>query len=286
MARIRTIKPEYWSHPVMGRTDDASKSLGVAILNIADDEGYFLADPALVRSSCRPFDDDSTITRSSLNRLVETNWIEVRTHPTHGLIGRVVNFSKHQVIDRSKPSKLRSYFEGDASANDRREIPSGREGEQEGNRERNGKAQCGTVTNVQGIDQRPPDPCANYEPEVALAVTRIMAACPTSDPDGREIPANGQKLALRVEEILAKNPQITGEILAQAWDDYLTTARKGTKAPQYFFGEAKCQSNADGANWVEYVRYLFHRNSQGAKAKQDNAASENTSTSDSGEVLP
>lgn len=128
MARIRTIKPEFWSHPIMGRLDDASKCLAVALLNFSDDEGFFLADPNLVRSSCRPFDDDSTIVRRCLDRLVETEWIVIKIHPSHGPIGRVTNFTEHQKIDRPRPSNLKVYFVDYESTNDRRSIVAGMEG--------------------------------------------------------------------------------------------------------------------------------------------------------------
>ena len=42
--RIRTLKPEFWSHPVISRQSDAAKLLAIGLLNYADDEGYFYAD--------------------------------------------------------------------------------------------------------------------------------------------------------------------------------------------------------------------------------------------------
>lgn len=134
MARIRTVKPEFWTHPIMGRLDDSSKSLAIALLNFSDDEGYFLADPNLVRSSCRPFDDDSTIVRRCLAALIQAGWIEVKVHPTHGAIGLVVNFTAHQKIDRPKVSNISTYFIDDESTIDRRLIAVGMEGNvKEGN---------------------------------------------------------------------------------------------------------------------------------------------------------
>jgi hypothetical protein len=110
MPRIRTIKPEFWSHPVMGRLDDATRCVALALLNYADDHGFFLADPAAVRSFVRPFDEDSTIVRRALDTLSRIGWISVVEHPSHGAIGRIVNFCEHQAVDRSKPSKLAPYF--------------------------------------------------------------------------------------------------------------------------------------------------------------------------------
>jgi hypothetical protein len=122
MARIRSTKPEYWSHPVMSLQDDAVQKLGVALLNFADDEGYFLASPAQVRSNCFPVDEDSTKARRCLAQLAKIGYIETREHPSHGAIGLVVNFTKHQAIDRPKPSKLKTYFDAVASSTNRRAL--------------------------------------------------------------------------------------------------------------------------------------------------------------------
>lgn len=109
--RIRTVKPEFWSHPVLSRQEDGTRMLAIALLNIADDEGFFHADPALIRSAVWPFDEDSTKARRALESLSKIGWIELNEHPTHGMIGRVVNFTKHQRVDRPSDSKIKVYFD-------------------------------------------------------------------------------------------------------------------------------------------------------------------------------
>lgn len=109
--RIRTIKPEFWSHRVMGKIDDTSRCVALALLNFADDAGYFSADPILVRNFCRPFDDDSTITKRSLAVLEKAGWIEVSVTKQDGDIGRIVNFLSHQKIDKPSPSRISKYFD-------------------------------------------------------------------------------------------------------------------------------------------------------------------------------
>lgn len=120
--RIRTIKPEFWPHPIMARQPDEVRLCAIALLNVADDEGYFLASPALVRSEVWPFDEDSSRARRGLDTLASIGWVEIRNHPTHGPIGKVVNFSKHQRIDRPSASKIASYFLDERSTNDRRAL--------------------------------------------------------------------------------------------------------------------------------------------------------------------
>jgi hypothetical protein len=117
--RIRTIKPEFWTHPVMTQQDDATKLLAIGLLNYADDEGYFYAAPALVRAALRPFDDDSTIARGSLENLSKIGYIEIRNHPTHGDVGMVIGFAEHQRVDRPKSSIIKPLYD---STNDRRMI--------------------------------------------------------------------------------------------------------------------------------------------------------------------
>jgi hypothetical protein len=266
MARIRTVKPEYWSHPVMGRQDDATKCLGVALLNFSDDEGYFLADPNLVRSNCRPFDDDSAITRRCLSALVAAEWIEVSEHPTHGFIGRVVNFKEHQVIDRPKPSNIKPYFIADQSPINHLKCGGGKEGNREGKgKERNPPVEGSRGSSGKSKPEKP-DPFGAYTPEVAAAANGIMELCPKNDLGGREIHPNGQKLALRLTEIMKAHPKVTAALAIQAWVDYMATKPQALKAPQYFFGKAEDQKSSDAANWYEYMKYIFHKITMAEKA--------------------
>ncbi len=108
--RIRTVKPEFWTHPIMGRQKPEVQLLALGLLNLADDAGYFLADAGLVRAALCPFSDRSVIVHGSITTLEKIGWIEVRNHQTHGPIGKVINFEKHQVINRPKESKLLEYF--------------------------------------------------------------------------------------------------------------------------------------------------------------------------------
>lgn len=135
--RIRTIKPEFWTHPVMTRQSDAAKLLAIGLLNYADDEGFFYADPRMVRAALRPLDEDSTSVRAALADLSKIGYLDVREHVSHGPIGRVVSFLEHQRIDRAQPSKVREFYDAccaqvvveqventfaDDSTNDRRSL--------------------------------------------------------------------------------------------------------------------------------------------------------------------
>ena len=147
MPRIRTIKPEFWQHEELASTSEHARLLAIALLNYCDDEGYFLANVALVRSACFPFEDDSTNVRRSLDELSNIGYVQVRRGGGK-TIGRVVAFKEHQRIDRPQKSKLMDLFEQDIaentgktaiddnSTNDRRMIDERSAPERERERER------------------------------------------------------------------------------------------------------------------------------------------------------
>ena len=108
--RIRTLKPEFWSHPVTGRLPGDVQAVAIALLNYADDEGYMVGDVAAIKSAIRPFDDESTNVRRCVVELSRLGWVEFRIHPTHGRLGYLPTFTKHQRVDKPKPSRLKEYW--------------------------------------------------------------------------------------------------------------------------------------------------------------------------------
>jgi len=114
MARIRTIKPEFWLNEQLAACSEHARLLAIALLNIADDEGYFKANVKLIRAACFPFDDDSMTCHGSIQELSRIGYIEVRTMPCGREIGRVVTFLEHQRIEKKKPSTLSDDFDKSA----------------------------------------------------------------------------------------------------------------------------------------------------------------------------
>ena len=153
--RIRTIKPEFWAHPVIMRLADSTKLLAIGLLNLADDEGFFYADPCLVRGVLRPTDEDSRTTTVGLQELSRIGYVAVRLHPTHGPIGQIVSFAKHQVINKPNRSKISPLFsevitDNSGSTTVVLRESSHTEGNREGNRE-------------QGKDKSPLPPSGDVE---------------------------------------------------------------------------------------------------------------------------
>lgn len=121
--RIRTIKPEFWLNESLAQQSDFTRLLAIALLNWADDEGYFLANSVLIRGQLFPFDDDSTKVRRSIDELSNIGYIELGKDPEGRSVGRIVKFDKHQRIDRPKPSKIKGFYTvSEQSTNDRRRI--------------------------------------------------------------------------------------------------------------------------------------------------------------------
>jgi hypothetical protein len=106
MARIRTIKPESWKHPVICRLPDDFQLLALALLSMADDQGYFHADPSIVRGEVMPFRESLARIRDGLEMLQEKGWIELADHPEQGLIGRIAKWCTHQKVDHPSPLPL------------------------------------------------------------------------------------------------------------------------------------------------------------------------------------
>jgi len=108
--RIRSIKPEFWSHPVTGRLPGDVQAIAIGLLSFADDEGYLVGDVEAIKSAIRPFDESSANVRRCVDDLSRRGWVEFRNHPTHGRIGYLPTFTKHQKVDKPKPSRLKEYW--------------------------------------------------------------------------------------------------------------------------------------------------------------------------------
>jgi DNA replication protein DnaT len=121
--RIRTVKPEFWAHPITGRWRGELQALAIGLLNLADDEGFFRADPMLVRAALRPFDDSSKNVLGMIQELSRALWIEVREHQKHGPVAVVCHFSVHQRIDKPQASKLRHLFDESAFVERSKSLP-------------------------------------------------------------------------------------------------------------------------------------------------------------------
>lgn len=108
MARIRTVKPEFWTHEDLSALPEATHMLAAALLNYADDEGYFNANPGLIKAACFPLRDLSVSVQDSLNMLVQNGFVRIGVGTDGKRYGQVVTFNEHQRVNRPTPSKIKA----------------------------------------------------------------------------------------------------------------------------------------------------------------------------------
>jgi hypothetical protein len=120
--RIRTIKPEFWSNEKMARLPDYVKLMAIALLNYADDDGYFWANPLMIRGALFPFDEDSTKARRALEHLSAEGYLRLGKTVDGREFGHVINFAKHQRVDRKTDSLIKPLEDVANSTNPRRTL--------------------------------------------------------------------------------------------------------------------------------------------------------------------
>lgn len=107
MGRIRSIKPEFFQHEAMSALPAETHLLAAGLLTYADDEGYFKAHPELVRGQVVPLRESSVSVHDSLKQLANIGWLELGACPAGVRYGRIVNFTRHQRVNRPTPSKIK-----------------------------------------------------------------------------------------------------------------------------------------------------------------------------------
>ena len=145
MARIRTVKPGYWTDEELATVSETAFLLGIALLNYSDDEGYFKANPALVKAACFPLRETSVTVPVALQELSAIGYIVLGKGQDGKAVGRVAHFDKHQRVNKPTPSTLKAGFEPNqepvtehsGSPTGILPEPSTTEKEEEGNRKRN-----------------------------------------------------------------------------------------------------------------------------------------------------
>jgi hypothetical protein len=119
MARIRSIKPEFWEDEKVGALSCQARLLFLALISHADDAGRLRAAPAHLRALAFRYDDlDIVAVEHLLAEVVAMESVEVYEGGGERY-ACVVNFREHQRIDRPTESRLppppRRLGEGSAS---------------------------------------------------------------------------------------------------------------------------------------------------------------------------
>lgn len=97
MARIRSIKPEFWHDERLASVSRDARLLFIGMWNLADDFGVLRANPRLLKGQVFPYDEiDVSPLLGELERAARI----VRYRPDGEDLVLVRNFTKHQKLDR------------------------------------------------------------------------------------------------------------------------------------------------------------------------------------------
>lgn len=136
MARIRTIKPEFWSSEQVMECSPMARLLFIGLWNFCDDAGNHVASAKTVKAEIFPGDDiASTQVQGLLDELSSNSLIAFYTNGDKDYL-HVTGWTKHQKIDRPT-YKHPEYSEDDRRALDESSPPEGkgREGKGEEGKE-------------------------------------------------------------------------------------------------------------------------------------------------------
>jgi len=103
LARIRTIKPEFWVDDVMVELSFEARLLFIGIWNFADDKGFIENKPKKLKMQIFPA--DNILLEDYLNELVDHGRLEEFTSDQGPLL-RVVNWERHQRVSKPSPSRF------------------------------------------------------------------------------------------------------------------------------------------------------------------------------------
>ena len=118
MARIRTIKPEFWTNEKVMASTRNSRLLFIGLWNYADDAGRLIDSAKTIKAQIFPGDDDvcSEMVRGMLCDLASNGLLQ--NYEVDGKAYLQITGWDHQRIDKPRPSKLPP----PNSTNDRRSV--------------------------------------------------------------------------------------------------------------------------------------------------------------------
>ena len=100
MARIRTIKPEFWEDEKLAKLPVHARLLFIGTWNFADDNGALLANPVLMKSHIFPYEDIGISTISEWIDMLVENGMLIRTTYNGKDYLVIRKFLIHQKINR------------------------------------------------------------------------------------------------------------------------------------------------------------------------------------------
>lgn len=107
MARIRTVKPEYWTDEVIVQLPFQARLLFIGIWNFADDHGAIEESPDRLRMQIFPADGSLNVAEL-IDLLVAANLLERFVDDEGKRVIQVRNWHKHQKVDNPAKSRILS----------------------------------------------------------------------------------------------------------------------------------------------------------------------------------
>ena len=101
MARIRTIKPEFWEDEKVGKLPIPCRLFFVGCWNFADDFGVIKGNPALLKSQIFPYDENLRVSeiKKWIDSLVDARMLVPIIHEEESYY-IIRTFRSHQVLDK------------------------------------------------------------------------------------------------------------------------------------------------------------------------------------------
>jgi hypothetical protein len=103
LARIRTIKPEFWTDEKVVAMTPLARLFFIGMLNFVDDDGRAAYSPARLKMQILPADPADS---SALLGEIRREGLIVGYEVDGKEFFQIVNFHKHQKVDKRTPSKL------------------------------------------------------------------------------------------------------------------------------------------------------------------------------------
>ena len=110
MARIRTIKPEFWTDEKVVQLSFPARLLFVGLWNFCDDEGFLWDEPLRIKLQILPNDDvDISVL---VDELVGAGVVARHRSDNDRSALQVVNFEAHQRVSHPSPSRIAPELSG------------------------------------------------------------------------------------------------------------------------------------------------------------------------------
>ncbi|MGP5376351.1 hypothetical protein ACTXM8_10200 [Brachybacterium alimentarium] len=196
MARIRSIKPEYYSSPGIETLEPFARILYIAMWNWADDNGVGTANARELLGFAFPLDEDLTVVDlrrmlDGIRRVFGVEFYTVAGRPYYA----IPSWEKHQKFDRRSKGKHPGPEEADTPVDQHEHSPSTESHESPSSTRRDSVAGTGEQGNRGTGEQRKSADADTAPPEPQPVREDVEQIC--------------EAIALHVQEQTGKQPAIT-----------------------------------------------------------------------------